>query len=48
MKYKEYCITLPLSKKIYGMLYKSPVTSKEIADKYNKIADINRILINEK
>lgn len=48
MKFKEYNKTLPLAEKIYNSLYGKPNTSIEIADRYNKVGVINRLLINEK
>ena len=45
MKFKEYSKTLPLVEKIYESLFGKPITSREIANRYNKIGDINELLI---
>ena len=48
MKYFEYSKTLPLARRIYNSLDYPHSTIQEIANSYNKVAIINKILINEK
>ena len=45
MKFSIYSKTLPLAKEIYLKLYGIPETSIEIANMYNKVGDINEIII---
>lgn len=45
MKFSTYRKTLPKSKQVYIMLFGKPTTHKEWAESFNKIGDINNVLL---
>lgn len=47
LKFKEYSKTLEISRKIYKEVYGEPKTHEEWADGFNKIGNINEIILTE-
>lgn len=45
MTFVEYAKTLPIAEEIYESIYGEPKTHAEWAEKFNKVGDINKILI---
>lgn len=43
--YKKYSKTLPIAEELYKVLFGKPQSHKEWADKFNKVGDINKVLI---
>ena len=46
--FSEYKKTLPLARKIYFALHGQSNTTQEVANSYNVVGKINRILISDK
>ncbi len=44
MNWTKYNSTLPIAEELYSVLYSEPKTHREVAEKFNKVGDINRLI----
>jgi hypothetical protein len=47
MTYKEYSKTLSISEEICTLLLGKPTTSREIAERFNQVGAVNKVIIDK-